>query len=82
MSSLRAFVSGKNDTVSKSTSALSCVLFGLCLSLSGCGGGTDEIPPTSGLKNSASQEEIQKQIEQSMKNSGAKYNGGKMPGQK
>jgi len=59
------------------------ILAGLCFSsmlIAGCGG-TEELPPTSGGKNSASDEEIKKQMEESMKKSGGQYKG-KMPGQK
>ncbi len=58
-------------------------LMGLCFSslvISGCGG-TEELPPTEGGKNSASDEEIKKQMEESMKKSGGMYKG-KAPGQK
>jgi|GEM_PF-448210 len=47
--------------------------------LIGCGGGTPEVPAGSGGQSTASQDEIQKQMEESMKKAGAKYNG-KIPG--
>lgn len=41
----------------------------------GCGGGTEEIPAGSGGESTASQEEIQKQIEESMRQSKNAYGG-------
>lgn len=47
--------------------------------VAGCGGGTPEIPAGSGGQATASPDEIQKQMEESMKKAGAKYKG-KIPG--
>jgi uncharacterized lipoprotein YehR (DUF1307 family) len=54
---------------------LSIVSFGIA----GCGGGTPEIPAGEGGQSTASQDEIKKQMEESMKKAGAKYKG-KVPG--
>lgn len=45
----------------------------------GCGGGTPEIPAGGAGQSTASQDEIQKQMEESMNKAGAKYKG-KIPG--
>jgi hypothetical protein len=56
-----------------------CVFSGLFLSVAGCGGAVDEIPPGEGGTSVQSPEEIKKQMEESMKKSGGKYGGGKIP---
>ena len=51
---------------------------GLCFSsmlIAGCGGATEEIAPTKGGKSTATDEEIKKQMEESMKKSGGHYKG-------
>ena len=51
----------------------------LTFAVAGCGGGTPEIAAGSGGQSTASQDEIKKQMEESMKKAGAKYKG-KSPG--
>lgn len=58
-----------------SVALFSLVTFGIV----GCGGGTPEIPAGGGGQATASQDEIKKQMEESMKKAGAKYKG-KIPG--
>jgi predicted small lipoprotein YifL len=59
----------------KSILSLMCLL--LMLTSFGCGG-TPELPPSEGGTNSASQEEIQKQMKESMERAKGAYKG-KLP---
>lgn len=45
----------------------------------GCGG-QEEIPPSEGGESTATEAEIQKQMQESMSRSGGNYNGGNVPG--
>ena len=59
------------------------VLFGLsvfCFSAVGCSGSVDELPPAEAGQGVMSPEDIQKQMEESMKKGGANYGGGQIPG--
>ncbi len=60
----------------KSFVSLACLF--LMFASVGCGGGTPELPAGGGGNNSASQDEIQKQMKESMEKAKGAYKG-KMP---